>query len=288
MLGLITCVFNPTNSRRLRDNYVQFRKKLNHPITTVELVFGDQPFFIDDAIQIRGNHKNLMWQKERLLNIALESLPDKIDKVAWLDADIIFENENWVKETEKKLEQYKVVQPFESVFEKAVHTEPVNHGISFGKFLETNSPTDPWPQPWPRVGVAWAAQRSVLKNGFFDRHILGTSDTYQLLSWLHLWDHEMINRLNPYLRKEFLLWAWDSATMVSGDIGYVEGNVEHLPHGTLANRKYYERDQILVEHEFYPSKDIILDHNKIYRWNSRKEKLHLKVKEYFDNRNEDF
>ncbi|MBM4317211.1 MAG: hypothetical protein FJ116_06995, partial [Deltaproteobacteria bacterium] len=97
MLGIITCVFNPTNSRKIRDNYAQFRKNLNHPILTVELAFNDQPFFIEDAIQIRGTNENLMWQKERLLNIALESLPEQIDKIAWLDADIIFKNNSWAE-----------------------------------------------------------------------------------------------------------------------------------------------------------------------------------------------
>lgn len=288
MLGIITCVFNPTNSQRIRDNYIQFRKKLNHPIVTVELAFGDQPFFIKDSIQIRGTDQNIMWQKERLLNIALESLNPKIDKVAWLDADIIFENENWFLETEKKLDKHKIVQPFEYVYERTTQAEPVNDGISFGKYMEDHDVTESWPQPWPRVGIAWAAQRSVLKKGFFDRHVLGASDTYQLLSWLHLWDHEMIGRLNPYLRKEFLLWAWDSATAVNKDISYIKGNIQHLPHGTLANRKYYERDKILVEQEFDPSIDITLDSNSIYRWNDgNKKDLQKRVKEYFESRNED-
>lgn len=287
MLALITCIFNPTNSKKLKQNYIEFRKKLNHPIVTVELAFNDQEFFVEDAIQIRGNEKNVMWQKERLLNIALESLPSNVDKVAWLDADIVFQNENWLKETEQKLDHHKVVQPFESVFETTQFREPVNQGMSFGKFKSLYSIEHPWPQPWPRVGVAWAAQRNVLKNGFFDRHVLGASDTYQLLSWLHMWDHEMIGRMNPYLRKEFLLWAWDSAEAVNGDIGFVSGNIEHLPHGTACGRKYYERDQILVEQEFHPSQDITLDENQIYQWNSDKISLHSKVKQYFYNRNED-
>lgn len=287
MLGIITCVFNPTNSRKIRDNYAQFRKHLNHPILTVELAFNDQPFFIEDAIQIRGTDENLMWQKERLLNIALESLPEQIDKIAWLDADIIFKNNSWAEETEKKLETHKVVQPFEFVYERNSCSEPVNHGMSFGKYMESHDTVQPWPQPWPKVGIAWAAQRSVLKNGFFDRHILGASDTYQLLSWLHLWDHEMIGRLNPYLRKEFLLWAWDSAVCVNKDISYIKGIVEHLPHGTLANRQYYDRDKILVEHEFNPFEDISLDSNGIYKWNRNKLVLHQKVRAYFESRNED-
>jgi hypothetical protein len=288
MLGLITCLFNPANSKRLKHNYFQFRKKLNHPIVTVELAFNDQKFFIDDSIQIRGTEKNIMWQKERLLNIALESLPNHVDKVAWLDADIIFENENWFQETEKKLDVHPVVQPFDYIYEKPSNSEPVNQGIGFGKYKSLNDLEAPWPQPWPKVGIAWAARREVLKNGFFDKHVLGSSDTYQLLSWLNAWDHEMIGRLNPYCRNEFLLWAWDGSQKTKGDIGYVQGNIEHLPHGKLSDRKYYERDQILVEHEFNPNKDIILDQNQIFTWTSDKILMHNKIKQYFIERNDSF
>jgi hypothetical protein len=286
MLGLITCFFNPTHSKRLEDNYLQFRKHLKHPIVAVELAFDNQPFFIENAICLRGTEKNIMWQKERLLNIALESLPNQADKVAWLDADIIFENEKWFQETEQKLEIHPVVQLFEYVYEKPGNSEPVNQGIGFGKYKSLNDLDTPWPQPWPKVGIAWAARREVLSNGFFDKHILGSSDTYQLLSWLNAWDHEMIGRLNPYLRRQFLLWAWEGSQKVNGDIGFISGNIEHLPHGKLSDRKYYERDQILAEHAFDPERDVDLDNNKIFKWNSDKFLMQDKIKQYFFDRND--
>jgi len=98
----------------------------------------------------------------------------------------------------------------------------------------------------------------------------------------------MIGRLNPYCRNEFLLWAWDGSQKTKGDIGYVQGNIEHLTHGKLSDRKYYERDQILVEHEFNPNKDIILDQNQIFTWTSDKILMHNKIKQYFIERNDSF
>ena len=289
MLALITSYFNPTHCQKLKDNYVQFRKHLNHPIVTVELAFNDQPFFINDAIHIRGTDKNLLWQKERLLNIALESLPNNVDKVAWLDADIIFENSNWFQETEKKLDSYKVVQPFEYVSEDGHYSDPAYENTpSFGKFIEENPDQSQWLEtgPWPSVGLVWSARRDVLSNGFYDKDVVGSSDTYQLLSWLGLWNQKMVQLLTPHNRKEYLLWAWQSYEAVKGDIGSISGNIKHLYHGKKSSRQYFDRIRILVENEFCASKDITLDSQRLYQWNSNKPLFHQSVKQYFVSRSQ--
>ena len=131
MIALITCFFNPANSKKLKSNYIEFRKHLNHPIVTVELAFKEQPFFIDDSIRLRGSNNNILWQKERLLNIALESLPKTVDKVAWLDADIIFENPNWLQEAEKALDDKPVIQLFEEVHESVDEKQTIHHPRSY-------------------------------------------------------------------------------------------------------------------------------------------------------------
>jgi len=287
MLGLITCFFNPTNSKTLKSNYLEFRKHLNHPIVTVELAFDKQPFFIDDAIQIRGSQKNIMWQKERLLNLALKSLPKNIDKVAWLDADIIFKNKNWFQETEDQLERYPVVQLFETSRELVETPDPVNHGVGFAKYLADNRGLKPWPRYWPTIGLAWAARKSVLSNGFFDKHILGTNDSLQFIAWLGLWNHNHVNCLNPYLRKDFLEWGWTIHQEVSKTLGYVSGEVIHLPHGSRVNRQYYRRDSVLVKHQFNPALDIIENSDGIYEWKSNKVLLQDEVKRYFQERKDD-
>ena len=43
----------------------------------------------DILIQLRG--RDVMWQKERLLNLALRALPDECRKVVWVDCDVILE-----------------------------------------------------------------------------------------------------------------------------------------------------------------------------------------------------
>jgi hypothetical protein len=94
----ITCYFNPAGYRRRLANYRLFRERLIVPLVTVE----------------RG--RDVLWQKERLLNIALNVLPDSCRKVVWLDCDIIFQGDDWPRRTSLLLERFKMVQPFSHVY----------------------------------------------------------------------------------------------------------------------------------------------------------------------------
>jgi len=287
MLGLITCFFNPTNSNKLRENYLSFRRSLNRPIVTVELAFRDHPFVVEDSIKIRGSENNIMWQKERLLNIALESLPPSIDRVAWLDADIIFENPFWFEETEKKLESFPVVQLFESAYEKGGDSSSPNTGVGFGKFKSVSDYLAPWPTEFPLTGLAWAARRDVLKSGFFDLGIIGSGDLYQINAWLNYWNSDFVLRMPPKLRKQFLLWGWEPAQQVQGTIGFISGRIEHLKHGPLKNREYYKRQQVLVADEFCPVEDLKIDKNGIYAWTQKGLRFRKQLESYFFNRQSD-
>jgi len=77
----VTSYFNPMKSRRRLANYRTFRSRLDVPLVTVELAFDGQFELTsgdaDHLIQLSGG--DIMWQKERLLNIALEAVPDKVE-----------------------------------------------------------------------------------------------------------------------------------------------------------------------------------------------------------------
>ena len=95
MLWEITSFFNPAGYKSRLTNYRLFRARLNVPLAAVELSFTGK-FELQDTdaeilIQISGG--DVMWQKERLLNIALGVLPTECDIVAWLDCDVIFSSD---------------------------------------------------------------------------------------------------------------------------------------------------------------------------------------------------
>jgi len=73
-LWAITCYFNPAGYRRKLANYRLFRQHLVIPLVAVEMGYGhdfeltnDDP---DIMVQLRGG--DVLWQKERLLNLALQ------------------------------------------------------------------------------------------------------------------------------------------------------------------------------------------------------------------------
>jgi len=118
-LGIST-FFNPGRHENKVDNFRHFRASVSAQglqLLCVELTFGRAPPQLaphDCDILLHRNtaEGNTLWQKERLLNIALQSLPASVEKVMWLDTDLIFLNDNWVPETAALLDEYSVVQPF--------------------------------------------------------------------------------------------------------------------------------------------------------------------------------
>jgi hypothetical protein len=69
------------------------------PLLVVELAFGEQPFRlggIDGLLQLRSG--DVIWQKEHLLNLGIARLlAEAWKKVAWLDADVVFESPDWAE-----------------------------------------------------------------------------------------------------------------------------------------------------------------------------------------------
>ena len=116
----IACHYNHCRYSSRVNNFRLFADSLENqgvPFKGIELVFpGQEPELggIRDIEVISG--RDVMWQKERLLNILIDRYSDEFTGIAWLDGDIIFENPDWAAETVKMLEDCPVVQPFSEVY----------------------------------------------------------------------------------------------------------------------------------------------------------------------------
>ena len=84
---------DPAGYQRRKANYHVFRDRLRLPLLTVEWSqtgqFALGPADAELLIQLDGG--DVMWQKERLLNVAIAHLPPQCTHVAWLDCDLIFD-----------------------------------------------------------------------------------------------------------------------------------------------------------------------------------------------------
>ena len=113
-LWVITSFFNPAGYRRRLQNYRQFRAALHVPLAAVELSFnGVWELEKHDAdILMRVTDGDVMWQKERLLNLAVRQLPPDCEFVAWIDADVLMQDPDWSQQAVAALASVPLVQLF--------------------------------------------------------------------------------------------------------------------------------------------------------------------------------
>lgn len=301
LLHAVTCLFNPGGFRTKLTNYERFRARLaaqGVPLLTLECRFGEEPFELPegpDVLRLRG--RDVMWQKERLLNLAIAALPPSVTKVAWLDADVLFERDDWAEATAAALEKSPVVQPFDSVIRL-----PPGH-------LEFQGLGDGWPSfaaiyvrdphialggnfdAHGHTGFAWAARRDwIERHGLYDACIAGSGDHMMAHSFVGDWDSACVQRIiGPANAHRAWFARWSAA--VYGDIrarlGVVEGRLLHLWHGEMARRRYVLRNRELADFDFDPGQDLVLGGSGCWEWTGRGERIRDWASAYFAQRAED-
>jgi hypothetical protein len=300
-LCVISSFFNPnrykTKTRNCRS-FISSLERSNLNYVMVECSFGAQKYALKESPRVlRVRTTDVMWQKERLLNIALQHVPKTCSKVAWIDCDVLFVNKDWAKETCELLNNYKIIQPFEFAIRLAKGAtsfsgdgEPYR---SFASVLKNN------PVVLGRgtfalhghTGFAWASHKDLLQRyGLYDAGIAGTGDHTMAHAFAGDWDGKCIARIigqNPRFYRHYVNWSRRIYQSVRAQIGYVEGTLLHLWHGDVKNRRYVERDTYLEKYRYDPYKDIALDKNGCWKWNNGQHELKKWAREYFTLRQED-
>lgn len=304
-LWIITTYFNSAGYKIKKVHYDTFAQSIaisNLHLMTIECAFGDNPFELPPSpniIQIRA--KDIMWQKERLLNLAITYLPKECKKVVWIDFDIFFENANWAVETSSLLDQYPIVQPFSrGIWLPPNTTAYLGKGKMAQSFGAVYSRDPKMAEQDASEGVllihghtgfVWAARREVLEShGIYDACIIGGGDHVIAHAASGTMTAKCIERsigLNTPHYKHFAHWAELFYKDIQGQIGYVPGSVLHLWHGHWRDRKYFSRNIELREFDFDPEKDICLSSSGCWEWASNKPEMHNWAAEHFASRRED-
>src|SRR5208282_413882 len=124
---------------------------------------------------------DVMFQKERLLNVAISGLPSDCRKVAWLDCDVLFQNPDWLAHTSKLLDRFALVQPFQEVVllpkgKICSSGESVPCAESFASVFRSAPTKHLAGNFWKHghTGFAWAARRDLLvSHGLYDACVAG-------------------------------------------------------------------------------------------------------------------
>lgn len=300
-LWVISCFYNSNSYQTKPKNYNKFIERIeaaNIPYLVVECAFNDQPFTLKKSpsiIQIRT--QDIMWQKERLLNIAIDRLPSKCKKVAWIDCDVLFENPDWAKETVRQLKHNKVVQPYTQAIRLPKDTDHYYgkgeryYGFGYVTKQDPHIVTEGRFELHGHTGFAWASHASILKkHRLYDVCIAGTADHLMAHTFVGDWDTACAKRVfnenvNFYLH--YKSWSAKMYGSVKAKVGYVDGALLHLWHGDVKNRDYSGREKMLIKHNFSPLDDIKLNDSQCWSWNHQNEDLINWAKKYFVLRQED-
>ena len=288
MLKLITCHFNPQNYRRPVENYWRWRAHLGplaEQLVTIELAFDDESFVIPDSIHIRGDRaRHLMWQKEALINEAIRRLPPGVDKVAWLDHDLLFLKPDWYEQADRMLDEYPVGQLF-SWIDFVDRDGVIDRKLKRPSWVECLRHPDCTHGP---PGGAWAARRDVIERlRLPHEHLTGGGDQICVQSWTGRWDCYLYKIMNREWLQYSLRWGARAWQTLRGRIGLIPGSVVHLYHGERCNRSYESRTSLLSQYEFDPARDVEIDGQGLVTWASEKPAMHAAVAEYFPARRED-
>ena len=304
-LYAITTYFNSAKYQTKLNNYRLFRERLHVPLITVELSFDGEfelvPTDADVVVQLHGGA--VLWQKERLLNVALQHLPADCDAVAWIDCDVLFDSDSWVTQAQQQLQQYQMVQLFSrSVDLKRGETDITTQHEHYAQGIVAKIESDgisalerrsqySWGHPRRVVmpGLAWCIRRDVIdQHGWYDAMIVGAGDRMFLhAAYGELARHPTTVPVTDVHFAHFLKWAQPFHATVQGSVGYIDHTVYHLWHGEIPNRGYWNRFDPIQQLGFDPATDIVIGANGAWHWARPLPELQRYLVDYFEQRLED-
>jgi len=230
-----------------------------------------------------------VWIKENLVNIGVSEFPENWKYVAWVDADLTFLNQNWVKDTLSELQSYDIVQMFHTAVNLGPTGEAIKIDKSFG-YMHRDSGT-----PYTKAdrygfwhpGYAWACTRKAFEqmNGLIDWAILGSGDRHMALAWIGQVRDSAPGTISP----NYMNLLNDYQKTCRGlEVSYVPGTILHHWHGRFEDRKYKERWDILTKNNFDPCLDISVTHSGVTCLTRKGLRFAKDLQDYFVGRREDF
>ena len=311
---VVTCYFNAMRYETRFKNYLTFAQSLrdqNVNLLTVELAESDSEAHLNHSLSTKYvciHAKDVLWAKERLLNIALDHLPPECRQVGWCDCDIIFGKPTWAHECSRMLCRHKVIQPFTKAIFMGPGEMPNTHSLRYtplesfaslynrmGRRSLINSPNVLHSHP----GYVWAARRDVLERmgRFYDKCILGHGDMVMALAFCHDrethgpipldWDRHWDPKWSDQLKQDVRNWQQSASEVVAGDVACTLGTIYHLYHGTPKRRNCDKRGMAL--RDFDPDEHIQMNAAGVWTWtdSARAIGLDKAAQQYFRQRRED-
>jgi hypothetical protein len=310
--------FNAKQDRQRRANFEHFLAYLDLPLLVMELGEEGQASLPDTencrVIPVPGRAG--IWQKERLLNLALDKLPAAVTHVAWLDADVVLEDREWpararelldsgaslvqlfsvarqvdadeVLENISRSELFELpCKEFSQSFARAQARGLIDDDEAFAALIDTwdghRHDHVPEERSRPQTGFAWAAKRETLARWrFYEHFVVGGGDRAFCFAAAHRPEVVLRERqLTPAHRAHYLAWARRLAEDGESRIACLDSELRHLWHGSVESRRYRDRFSILLDHDFDPRQDVVSETGAALRWRYPEGPLARRAAAYF-------
>jgi hypothetical protein len=301
-LWVVSTYFNPRGYKSKRANLVRFLTGLREqgvPFRIAECAFGNAPFDLPPCSSVlHVRTPDVIWQKERLLNLLVSALPAECTKIAWLDCDLLFEDPSWHSKLSLMLDTYTIVQPFSYAAKLPRGQDRYVDGstllpsfafIATQQKMKLKLPYKGHGHP----GYAWAARREWLSaHALYDACVIGGGDHLMAHAFTGKWPSRCNSQIplrNRAFKEHFKNWTAHIDPSALQPIGYVEGRILHLWHGEARFRHYSNRHRLLNRTGFDPKRDLTLSPQGTWVWSESAPKpLKRLVAHYFAARREDF
>lgn len=202
-----------------------------------------------------------LFAKENLQNLLARRVPQKYQKLCFMDADVYFDTPDWYQQCSRALDQFDIVQPFEFAQwlnkENQTNTTPTKIAAAKALALHATPALDA-----THPGFAWAFKRKTFQaiSGYYELHLAGGGDIAFAAA---LMTQPLQNLMPPMLSADFAPMRTPSWQQYADNIKTVAPSVNYLPnigavhmyHGSSADRKYVTRCNFLppvAENGEYP------------------------------------
>ena len=190
VLYIILIVNNASKNPEKVTQYYAMKSYLENfqeiAIITIECSFLSLPFMLTEPyfepynIQIRT--ESPLNLKYNLINIAISKMPNNFRNICWIDTNIQFLNDDWVKETILALKKFSVVKLYDEVNLAYKNQEDVIEEKKHQRtsFMNNKSPKTNKSLGNPQIGNAWAFKRDFVEKtfGLLDFCIIDEADEF--------------------------------------------------------------------------------------------------------------
>lgn len=311
-LHVITALVNTRRygSRyRLYHDFIAHMESQGAQVWTVECAFGDRAYACTDPanprhIQVRTTSE--IWMKEALWNVGTTRLPADARQLLFADADIAWTRPDIVNEIVQMLQHHRIVQPWSECLDLGPDFQVIGRHESFARSLElgrrkrhlgeagyyyglpiNGGALNVW---HPGFAVAMRREAFDILGGFPSWAILGSGDNHLMWSIVGEAGRSVHPEASPGYRTA-LEELETRAADLRRDLGYVPGTITHGWHGKKLDRRYGDRWQILVEHQYCPERHLKLDWQGLPQLRDRRDEpsigLRDDIRRYMLGRNED-